>query len=182
MSQINQVCLCGFGGQGIILAGLLLGQAGVIDGRYVSGSSSYGAQARGSECKSEIVFSDYPIDYPHLIETDHLVAMSQKTYDQYAKQVKKDSGLILYDQGMVAPREDMKVRQVGFPATEVSVKKLKNKQMANIVLLGAFVDTTKLVSPAAIKKAIRIHVSDRFKEVNLKALVLGMDMARHGHG
>jgi 2-oxoglutarate ferredoxin oxidoreductase subunit gamma len=182
MSQITQVCLCGFGGQGIILAGLLLGQAGVIDGRYVSGSSSYGAQARGSECRSEIVFSDHPIDYPHLIEADYLVAMSQKTYNDYAKQVKKDSGLILYDQGLVSPNDDIKVRQVGFPATEISVKKLKNKQMANIVLLGAFVETTKLVSLAAIKKAIRIHVSDRFKEINLKALVLGMDTARRRHG
>jgi len=73
--------------------------------------------------------------------------MSQKTYDQYAKEVKEASGLILYDQGMVTPKEDMRVRQAGFPATEVSVKKLRNKQMANIVLVGAFVETTKLVSP-----------------------------------
>jgi 2-oxoglutarate ferredoxin oxidoreductase subunit gamma len=182
MSEIIQVCLSGFGGQGIILAGLLLGQAGVIDGRYVSGSSSYGAQARGSECRSEIVFSDHPIDYPHLIEVDHLIAMSQKTYDPYSKEVKEDSGFILYDHGTVTPKENLKVKQVGFPATEYSVKKLKNKQMANIVLLGAFVEITKLVSLKAIKKAICTHVSERFKEINLKALQLGMELARHRNG
>ena len=69
--------LSGFGGQGVVLAGILLGQAGVIDGKYVSGSNSYGAQARGSGCKSEIVFSDGPIDFPHLTTADILVAMSQ---------------------------------------------------------------------------------------------------------
>ncbi|MEI9477846.1 MAG: 2-oxoacid:acceptor oxidoreductase family protein [Deltaproteobacteria bacterium] len=182
MAGITQVCLSGFGGQGIILAGLLLGQAGVIDGRYVSGSSSYGAQARGSECKSEIVFSDQAIDYPHLIEADYLIAMSQKTYDLYSKEVREGSGLILYDQGIVTPKKDLKVKQAGFPATEYSVKKLKNKQMANILLLGAFVEITKLVSLKAMKKAISTHVSERFKEINLKALQLGMEMARHWNG
>ena len=179
MAKITQVCLSGFGGQGIILAGLLLGQAGVTDGRYVSGSSSYGAQARGSDCTSEIVFSDHPIDYPHLIEADYLIAMSQKTYDLSSKEVMEGSGLILYDQGIVTPKEDLKVKQVGFPATEYSVKKLKNKQMANILLLGAFVEITKLVSLKAMKKAMSTHVSEQFKEINLKALQLGMELARH---
>jgi 2-oxoglutarate ferredoxin oxidoreductase subunit gamma len=74
MPNIMQVRLAGLGGQGVILAGLLLGQAGVFDGRSVSGSNFYGAQARGSGCKSEIVFSDGPIDFPHLVTADILVA------------------------------------------------------------------------------------------------------------
>lgn len=182
MSEITQVCLSGFGGQGIVLAGLLLGQAGVIDGKYVSGSTSYGAQARGSECRSEIVFSNDPIDYPHVITADFLIVMSQRTYDVYSSNVRKESGFIFYDQGIVTPKEGLKAAQVGLPATEYSVKKLKNKQMANIVLLGAFVETTKLVSLKAMKKAIRTHVSERFKEINLKALRVGMELARHRNG
>jgi 2-oxoglutarate ferredoxin oxidoreductase subunit gamma len=179
---MKQVCVSGFGGQGIILTGLLLGQAGALEGMHVSGASSYGAQARGSGCKSEVVLSDHPIDYPHLIEIDFLIAMSQGTYNPYSKEVREETGFILYDQGIVTPNEDLKVEQVGLPATKSSVERLKNKQMANIVLLGGFVEITRVVSLKSVKKAIDAHVSERFKEINLKALQLGMELARHQDG
>src|SRR5512137_2871188 len=101
MAEITQVRWSGFGGQGVVLAGVLLGEAGVIDGKYIAGSNSYGAQARGSGCKSEIVFSNEPIDFPHLITADILVAMSQGAYDLYCREVKESTGIILYDQGQV---------------------------------------------------------------------------------
>ena len=89
MTDIKQIRMSGFGGQGILLAGALLGEAGVIEGKWVSGSNSYGAQARGSGCKSEIIFSNAPIDYPHLTTADFLVAMSQGTYDLYVRDVRE---------------------------------------------------------------------------------------------
>jgi 2-oxoglutarate ferredoxin oxidoreductase subunit gamma len=182
MPNIMQVRLAGLGGQGVILAGLLLGQAGVFDGRSVSGSNFYGAQARGSGCKSEIAFSDGPIDFPHLVTADILVAMSQGAYDSLSDDVREETGLILYDHGWVTPKERAGVRQVGIPATEVSVKRLKSKQAANIVLLGAFVEITKMVSPGAVRKAIRLHVSEKFQGLNLKALQVGMELGRQVHG
>ncbi len=174
---MTQVRLSGFGGQGIILAGLLLGQAGVIEGKYVSGSGSYGAQARGSGCKSEIVFSNVLIDFPHLITADVLVAMSQGAYDINRKDV-KEQGLIFYDEGHVNPEEGLSVKQRGVAATEISIKKLKNKQVANIVLLGAVVEVTKIVSPKAIQKAILFHIGERFRALNLKALRTGMELGK----
>ena len=177
MTGMTQVRLSGFGGQGIILAGLLLGQAGVIGGKYIAGSDSYGAQARGSGCKSEIVFSGGPIDFPHLITPDVLVAMSQGTYHTYCKDV-KEGGLIFYDQGLVTPEQGLKVKQRGVAATEISIKKLKNKQVANIVLLGVVVETTKIVSPKAIQKAIALHIGERFRALNLKALRAGMELGK----
>jgi 2-oxoglutarate ferredoxin oxidoreductase subunit gamma len=182
MTEIKQVRWSGFGGQGVVLAGLLLGEAGVIEGRYISGSNSYGAQARGSGCKSEIIFSDSPIDFPHLTMADILVAMSQGAYNIYCGDVREESGLIFYDQGLVTPKEELKLKQFGVPATEVSVKRLKNKQVANILLLGALVKTTRIVSPKAIKKAIAIHVSERFQSLNLKALRIGMELGRRFNG
>jgi 2-oxoglutarate ferredoxin oxidoreductase subunit gamma len=182
MSEIKQVRLSGFGGQGIVLAGVLLGEAGVIDGKYISGSNSYGAQARGSGCKSEIVLSDGPIDFPHLVTAEILVAMSQGTYNMYCGDVRETSGLILYDQGLVNPRNDLKVKQWGVPATEYAVKKLKNKQVANIILIGALIETTQMVSPKAIKKAIHLHVGERFRSLNLKALQIGMKLGRQING
>ena len=177
MTEIRQVRLSGLGGQGVVLAGLLLGQAGVIEGKYITGSNSYGAQARGSGCKSEIVFSDGPISFPHLITADILVALSQGAYQIYCEDV-KESGLILYDQGMVTPKVELNVKQLGVPATEISVKKLGNKQVANIVILGALVETTHIVSPKAIQKAIALHIAKRFRTLNLKALRMGMGLGK----
>ena len=177
MTEMIQVRLSGFGGQGIILAGLLLGQAGVIEGKYIAGSDSYGAQARGSGCKSEIVLSDGPIDFPHLITSDILVAMSQGAYHTYCKDV-EEQGIIFYDQGLVTPEEGLRVKQAGVAATEISIKKLRNKQVANIVLLGAVVETTRIVSPKAIQKAIALHIGERFRALNLKALQTGMELGK----
>jgi len=183
MTNINQVRLSGTGGQGVLLAGALLGEAGVVEGKWVSGSNSYGAQARGSGCKSEIIFSSAPIDYPHLTVADFLVVMSQSTYDLYGKDVKEGpEGFILYDEGLVKPRDDLRTRQVGIPATELALKKLNNKQVANIVLLGAFVEITKIVPPEAIQKAMKIHVNERFMALNLKALEMGMALGRQANG
>jgi len=176
MSEIKQIRLSGFGGQGIILAGALLGEAGVIDGKYVAESSSYGAQARGSGCKSEVVFSNSPIDFPHVTIADILFVMSQGTYDTYCEDVKTDSGLILYDESQVVAKKDLNVKQVGIPAAENAIKKLQNNQVANIILLGTLIKMTKIVSLEAIQEAIRIHVSERFRDLNLKALQIGIEL------
>jgi 2-oxoglutarate ferredoxin oxidoreductase subunit gamma len=182
MREIKQIRLSGFGGQGVVLAGMLLGEAGVIDGRIVAGSNSYGAQARGSGCQSEIVLSEGPIDFPHLTTADILIAMSQGAYHLYYQGVKELSGLILYDQGQVIPKEGLNVKQIGIPATQSALRKLKSKQVANIVFLGALIAITKIVSPRAMRKAIGTHVSERFKDLNLKALQLGLTLGRGVHG
>jgi 2-oxoglutarate ferredoxin oxidoreductase subunit gamma len=182
MSEITQVRFSGFGGQGIVLAGMLLGQAGVMERKYTAGSNSYGAQARGSACKSEIVFSNSPIDFPHLTTADILVAMSQWAYNLYCEDIKANSGFILYDQGLVIPRKDLEVKQVDVPATEYALKKLKNKQVANIVLLGALVEITKIVSVKTIRKAIALHIGERFRDLNLKALQIGRKLASQTNG
>lgn len=182
MSEIIQVRWSGFGGQGVVLAGVLLGEAGVLDGKFVSGSNSYGAQARGSGCKAEIVFSQGPVDFPHVMEADILIAMSQGAYTLHCDDVKERSGIILYDQGQVTPKEGLNLRQIGIPATEYALKKLKNRQVANIVLLGALIEATKIVSWEAMEKAMKIHVNERFRALNLEALQLGQELGRQGNG
>ena len=182
MPEITQVRLSGFGGQGIVLAGILLGEAGAIDGKYVAGSNSYGAQARGSSCLSEIVFSNGPIDFPHLTTADILVAMSQGAYDIFCEDVKETSGLILFDPYQVRPREGLNLMQTGIPATEYALKRLKDKQIANVVLLGALIAITKIVSVKATRKAIRTRVSKGFLSLNLKALGIGIELGGGLHG
>ena len=182
MGNTTQVRLSGFGGQGVVLAGVLLGEAGATDGKRVGGSNSYGAQARGSACRSEIVFSDAPIDFPHLGGADILVAMSQGAYDLYRGDVREPSGFILYDEGLVTVKPGLRLKQVGVPATASAVKILKNKQVANIILLGALVETTRIVSPEAVKKAIQKHVNERFRDLNFQAFDLGISLGGRAHG
>ena len=183
MPAIKQLRLGGFGGQGIVLAGLLLGEAGALDGKFAAGSSSYGAQARGSACKADIILSGDPIDYPHLTGLDILAAFSQEAYDLYGADVTAPSGIILYDSGLViALRTDWKVQQAGVAATDHALKVLHNKQVANIVLLGALVEMTGVVSPNAFRKAIGIHVGPRLRKINLAAFRLGMNLGRKGRG
>jgi len=182
MSGITQIRLGGFGGQGIVLAGVLLGHAGVIEGKQVSVSNSYGVAARGSDCKAEIIFAEGPIDYPHLIAADYFVAMSQGAYNAYIKDVRPGSGLALLDEGFVRAREIPEVAQKSVPATHSAIAKLKERQAANIVLLGALVEVSGIVSVKAVQKAIRTQIDERFRALNLKALSLGMELGRQLHG
>jgi 2-oxoglutarate ferredoxin oxidoreductase subunit gamma len=108
--------------------------------------------------------------------------MSQGAYDIFCGDVKEKSGLILFDQYQVTPRERLNLMQVGIPATEYALKRLKDKQIANVVLLGALIAITKIVSVKAAKKAIRTRVSEGFRGLNLEALDLGIELGGRVHG
>ena len=178
MAENKQVSICGFGGQGVILSGTILGYAGINDGKWVASSSSYGTAARGGSARCDIVISDKEISYPHVILADLLVAMSQKSYDVYLKDVNPRSGLVVYDEQFVTPKESGKVRQIGIPATASAIKELNNKQVANIVILGAAVSASKVVNKEALAKAIEQNVSAKFRELNLKAVEVGYKLSQ----
>ena len=174
MSGIMQIRLSGFGGQGIVLAGVLLGHAGVGEGRRVAGSNSYGAQARGSACKAEVILAESPVDFPHVLEADVLVAMSQGAYDRFVEET-KPSGLVIYDSQLTTPKA-VNILHQPVPATEVAVREIGNKQVANIVMLGAMVTLTRVVSEKSMETAVCDHVPPRFKDVNIKALRRGFEL------
>jgi len=175
MGEVKQIILCGFGGQGVILAGTILGYAGINDGKWVAGSSSYGSQARGGYARAEVVISDEPISFPRVIEADILVAMFQSAYDKYIEYVKRDNGIVIYDEPLVSTKEINGLKQIGVPATNIATKELNNKQVANLVILGAAVGITKIVTKDALISAIEKNVPERFKTLNLKAVELGLN-------
>ena len=172
--MLRQVRICGFGGQGVVLAGVILGEAAIKDGRWVAGSSSYGAQARGGYARSDVVIADRPIVYPRVLEADCLVAMSQSAYDRYTEELAPEA-LVLYDEGLVNPREIEGVRQLGVPATAVAIRELEARQAANMVMLGALVGVSGLVSWEALLEAVASR-SGRFREVNLRGVKLGFSL------
>jgi 2-oxoglutarate ferredoxin oxidoreductase subunit gamma len=172
--RVTQIRIGGFGGQGVVLAGTLLGHAAVRDGLWVSGSNAYGAQARGGAARSEVVISSNPISFPHVLRADILAVLSQSAYDVFSQNLAEQGAVVLHDATLVAPRALDGVRQIPVPATETAVSELGNSQVANIVLLGATVLLTGVVSAEALEQTIREQVDPRFLDLNLRALARGL--------
>jgi len=178
VGNIRQVVICGYGGQGIVLAGTILGQAAFNDGKWVGGTNSYGAAARGGTCRADLVISDQPISYPYVIEADIMVAMFQTAYDKYIGQV-REGGIVVYDDHFVSPGKVASLKQVPVSATRTAIEELKNEIVANMVMLGAAVEITGLVTKDALRSAIAETVAERLRELDLKAVAAGF---RLGNG
>lgn len=177
----HDIRFAGLGGQGVVLAGLLLGQAAVVDGLYASGSNSYGAQARGSVALAEVRLSDEPIDYPHVDDADLLVALSQEGYEA-SKDRLMQGGLALYDSGLVKPADSAGRRQQGHNVAAVARDELRSSQVANVVWVGVAAAATGWIGEDALREAIRLRVPERFLELNLRALERGLELGREGAG
>lgn len=175
LTERRELLLAGLGGQGVILAGLLLGQAAVADGLYAAGANSYGAQARGSTCQAGLVLAPEAIDYPHVRAPHLLVAMSQGAYDALAGQM-APGGRILYDAGLVSPAG--RAGELGLAVTETARKELGNSQAANVLWVGVVAGCTGWFSQESLARAVAENLPDRFLEVNQKALTRGWRMGR----
>jgi len=177
MAPIKQVILCGFGGQGIVLAGTILSQAAFNDGKWVSSTDSYGAAARGGACRAEVVISERPIIFPYVIAADTLIAMYQTAYDKYIGCVKPGEGVVIYDERFV-PEEMKGLKYVGIPASRTALEELNNGMAANIIILSAAVEMTDVVSKKELKSAIEEIIPERLRELNLKAMNIGFRLGR----
>jgi len=178
MGKIKQVMLCGFGGQGVVLAGTILGQAAFGDGKWVGGTNSFGAAARGGSCRAEVVLSDEPISFPYVIEADILVAMYQTAYGKYIGQVKRETGVVIYDDGFVSPKEIAGLKYVPIPATKTAIEELGKAIVANIIILSATVELTGVVTNEALRSALEEIIPERLRELNLKALDIGFKLGK----
>lgn len=176
MPMLKQIRLSGFGGQGVILAGTLLGHAAIAEGKWVSSSNSYGAQARGGNATSEVIISNQKISFPHIITTDILIAFSQSAYDQYKADLEREETMVIYDSLLVKTAPEKNIVQIGIQATDLALQHLDNKQTANIILLAAAITQTGIVSKEALAQAINNNIDERFIKLNLKALTLGCDL------
>lgn len=171
-----EVRLGGSGGQGLILAGLVLAEAaGIYDGREVAMVQSYGPEARGGASKAEVVISDAPIDYPLCTRVDLLLAMTQEASDIYCWDL-SPSAWILVDSDLV--RHPPSSRAIALPFTVSAREKLRNVMAANIVALGAIAELTGVVSHRGVEKALMARVPPGTEALNRKALHLGAKLAR----
>lgn len=166
----QEIRLAGFGGQGIILSGFVLGRAAAIyGGKEAVFTQSYGPEARGGACAAEIVISDEPIDYPLVTHPDYVVCMSQEAFNKYGTDV-NDAHLITDSDLVQIQSQNGVLRSV--PATRLATE-LGNRMAANIVMLGFFAGATGIVQREALEEAVRATVRARHLDLNIRALDVG---------
>ncbi len=175
MAERYEMRLSGHGGQGLILAGIILAEAiGIYEKKYVAQTQSYGPEARGGKSRAEVVVSDEPIDYPKPIDIDLLLAMSQDACDTYFIDLKPD-GILIVDSTFVSELPTNQAIQI--PCTQIA-QKLGLKMVANIVSLGAISEFCDQVSQSSLKKAIKARAPKGTEKLNLNALNEGIKAAR----
>ena len=170
----HEIRVSGFGGQGIITAGYILGKAAALfDERHVTLTKSYGPESRGGASSAQVIISDAEINYPRLTRPELLVAMSQEAYAKYIGEL-ASGGLLLIDEDLVEldpARDDIRVRAI--PATRIAESELERKIVANIVMLGFVAANTDVVSIDAIRQATLSSIPKGTEELNTRALERG---------
>ncbi len=170
-----EVRICGFGGQGVVLAGQILGRAAVYDGKKVVQTQSYGAEARGTAAKSEVIISDRKTGFPVVRKCDVLVAMSQGALNTYVKDLKTNA-ILLVDKDLVKEIPKIKAQVHKLPATRIAETQLKSRIYANVVMLGALTRIANITSKGAMEKTILETVKADTYEKNLQAFTEGYNL------
>ncbi len=177
MSRV-ETRFAGFGGQGILFAGITLGRAACLyAGKHATQTQSYGTEARGGASRCDVVIDDTEVDYPGVTSPDVFVALSQEAYDKLASGTRK-GGRLFYDPDLVKPGTLEGVEQQAVPATRTAMEALGDKVVANVVMLGAVVAGTGLIDMETLKRCMRETTPARRLETNLKALDQGAGLVR----
>ena len=184
--KTTQVKICGFGGQGIVLAGYILGKAATIyDKKHATMTQSYGPESRGGACSAQLIISDTEIDFPEVLVPDIMVIMSKEAYEKYVADLRA-GGILIYDTDLVENNNALpastKVHSI--PATRLA-EELGKKIVSNIIMLGYFTAITKIVGAKSMEEAIRTSIPKGTEELNLRAfqkgyehVILGMEEKR----
>ncbi len=176
----KEMKITGFGGQGIILTGLLIGRAATLyEDKHAVLIQSFGPEARGGACGAQVTVSDEPILYPYVKEPEILVTLSQEAYSTYIGQL-RPGGTLIYEENLVTPRDLPEgVKSYCVPSTQIA-EDLGRKIVQNIVALGFFTAVTKIVDPESMKNAIKTAVPKGTIDLNLKAFDKGYSYFKNG--
>ncbi|MBN1356376.1 2-oxoacid:acceptor oxidoreductase family protein [bacterium] len=173
-----EIRLSGSGGQGMILAGVILAEAAAIyDEKNATQSQSYGPEARGGASKSDVIISDEDIDYPKATNIDLLLALTQEACDKYICDLRKKA-ILIADSFRVLKMPEGDFRVFHLPILKTADEVVGKAIVANIVALGAIVEITGIVSREAIESAVMARVPRGTEDLNRKALTAGINIVR----
>jgi 2-oxoglutarate ferredoxin oxidoreductase subunit gamma len=176
ISDRTEIRLAGEGGQGMILAGIILAEAAAIyDRKNAVQTQSYGPEARGGASKSEVVISSGEIDHPEVLAADVVVTLSQEAFSKFAASG-KPGGLLIVDAEKVDSTSAPQA--IRLPISRMAFEVTGRHITANTVALGVLVGLTGVVSRAAIEKAVAARAPRGTEEMNRKALEAGFAAAK----
>jgi len=174
-AERKAIQLCGFGGQGVILATLILGSTAVTkQGYHAVQTQSFGSEARGGECQAELILSKDQIFSPTADQADILVAMSDLALSRYVVRL-KTGGVLLMDPDMVTKPERIDLKIYEIRANHIA-KEIGFAMAGNMVFLGALNRLTGILTEEQLFDGIKENVPERFAEVNIKAARTGIEV------
>ena len=168
--------LAGSGGQGVILASVILAEAAVQSGKYTAQSQSYGPEARGGACKAETLISDAPIGFTKVQQPDFLMALTQKALEKYTVSLPEDC-LVLVDESLTVPESLSGRRVLCLPILRTAKETVGRAQTANVLAVGCINELLGITDAETLKKAALLHVPRGTEEINLRALAEGVKLA-----
>lgn len=169
--------LSGSGGQGLILAAIILADAAGQEGNYVVQTQSYGPEARGGASKAEVIIDSQEIDYPKVTNPDFVLTMSGKAYEKYGSAYHEE-GTLLVDSTFVKDLSPSDKKVVALPITRLAREKIGKEIVSNIVALGVINGLARVIGDETLKQAVLSHTPAGTEELNVKALELGLALAR----
>ena len=176
MNSHSEIRLSGSGGQGLLLAGVILAEAAILDNKIAIQTQSYGPEARGGASKAEVLISDNAIDFPKVTSPDLVLALTQVAGDKYAKSVNKN-GILVIDEAVELDDNYEYGKIVRVPIISTASDKVGKIIVANIVAIGVIAGLTKLVSRENVEKAVLARVPKGTEDLNRKALTEGYLLA-----
>ncbi|KAB3534013.1 2-oxoacid:ferredoxin oxidoreductase subunit gamma [Alkaliphilus pronyensis] len=176
MVNQKEIRLSGSGGQGLILGGIILAEAALLDGKNAIQSQSYGPEARGGASKAEVIISDDTIDYPKVEKADLLLALTDKAYHKYIKAL-KEGGILIIDSNVEVDLTNKAYKIIKIPIIETAAEKIGKSMVANIVALGVIRVVTEVVTEASLERAVLKRVPKGTEELNKAALQQGYLLA-----
>jgi 2-oxoglutarate ferredoxin oxidoreductase subunit gamma len=180
MKSSHEIIVAGFGGQGVLSMGLIIAYAALKEEKEISWMPSYGPEMRGGTANCIVIVSDSRISSPIVTQFDSAIVLNQPSLEKFGPKV-KPGGLLLCEQsGVVTPSSRTDIEIITIPAME-EAQKLQKKQVANMVVLGAFLDRRPIVSTDNVLKALKEVLPERHHHLiplNEQALKRGKELAR----
>ncbi len=171
----TEIKIGGFGGQGVILSGYIIGRAASIyDNKFATMIQAFGPEARGSSCSAGVIVSPEAIAYPYITSPEIMIVMSQEAYTKFTPEL-ASGGLLITEEEMVSPHNLRKdIKHFSIPATRIA-EELGKRMVLNIVMMGFTTAVTGLVDVEAMRKAVLVSVPKGTEELNMNAFNRGYE-------
>ncbi len=172
----KEIRLSGSGGQGLILGGIILANAAVLEGNKVTQTQSYGPESRGGYSRADVIISNEDINFPEAIRQDILLSLTQEACDKYVLDL-KPGGILIVDSSHVKHIAIQAPNTYELPFTDIAQNELGTELVTNILSLSFLVKISGIVDEKSLEKAIRSTVKPAFVDLNIKAMKLGFSFA-----